>query len=81
MSRSDNPVERDHAFALIGARIRTHRENLGLSRRQLAERSTLRLNAVVDAETGAALSVMTLLHLADALDCTLDALVPLEALG
>lgn len=76
----ENPVKRDHAFALIGERIRARREELGWSRPQLAAEAKLRVNAVAGAEMGTALSVMTLLQITEALDSTLDALVPLEAL-
>lgn len=80
MSHSDDPIKRDHAFAVIGERIRQVREHRGWTRKQLAEASKLRVNAVTDAEMGVAISVMTLLQITDALDSTLDTIVPLEAL-
>jgi transcriptional regulator with XRE-family HTH domain len=74
-----NRPEKDRFFLTVGTRISATREAAGLSTRALAETAKLSLSTVQNAENGDACSLLVLAKLAEALDCTLDDLVPTEA--
>lgn len=73
-------LEKEHFYATIGDAIRTARRTAGLSQDGLGKLAGLSQSSVIQAENGNACTAFTLAKIAHALDTTLDALVPLEAL-
>ena len=71
---------KDHFYQTVGAAIRSVRDERGLSQADMARAAGLNQSTVQNAESGQTCSLLVLARLADALDCTLDALVPVGAL-
>lgn len=72
---------KDHFYQTVGAAIRKTRDDRGMSQADMARASGLNQSTVQNAESGQTCSLLVLARLADALDCSLDALVPTEALA
>ncbi len=77
--RCINPFERDNFYKLVGESIRRARVAEGLSLSQLGKRAKLVETTIYNAEIGQTCSLLVLARIAEALDVTLDALVPTEA--
>ena len=75
-----NPVEKDRFYQAVGERIREVREEQNLSRAQVALDAKLSESTIDHAEKGLTISLLALTKMAEALDVTLDELVPLGAL-
>lgn len=74
-----NDFERDHFYSMVGERICATREAQGLTAAELGRRAKLASSTVQNAEVGTSCSLLVLAKLAEALDVTLDDLVPVEA--
>ncbi len=74
-----NPFAKDHFYETVGRTIRQVRNDAGKSQQQLADSIPLTLTTIQNAETGASCSLLVLARIAEALDVTLDELVPLDA--
>lgn len=74
-----NTFEKDHFYLSVGATIRAARQSAGLSETELAKRARIAHSTVNNAEMGSTCSLLVITKIAEALDCTLDALVPTEA--
>ena len=72
--------EKDRFYQRVGVAIRSARNEGGMSQEALAKASKVTLSTVQNAEIGQSCSLLLLAKLAHALDTTLDALVPLDAL-
>jgi DNA-binding XRE family transcriptional regulator len=65
----------------VGAAFRAAREGAGLSRAELARRMGVNDNTIAHMEDGhTTLSLWIAAKAADVIDCTIDAMVPLDAL-
>ncbi len=73
-------VKKDKFYAVVGEAIRKARAAAGVSQRKLAAAATISLSTLVHAEDGMSCSLLVLSQIAEALDTTLDELVPTEAL-
>ncbi len=73
-------ANKDHFHTVVGERIKATREAAGLSIARLAKDADTTPSAIDKAELGVTCSLYMLARIADALDCTLDDLVPLDAL-
>lgn len=73
-------VSRNHFSETIGAAIRAARKEAGLTQVALASRIGVRPAVLETAESGRGCSLLLMTVIAEALDTTIDALVPLEAL-
>ena len=73
--------ERDHFYLTVGESIRAAREAAGLTKVDLARVARLPVSAIRNAESGESCQLHVLALIAEALDCTLDDLVPLEAIA
>lgn len=71
---------KDAFYQVVGEALRAMREALGMSQGGLAAEAGCHLTTVQNAESGHTCSLMMLAKFAHALDCSLDELVPLEAL-
>lgn len=69
-------LEADRILTGIGARIEEHRTARGLTQVQLAKLCGVSQGAINKAEAGQAVTVVTLVKVAEVLDITLDDLVP-----
>jgi len=72
-------VTRDVFYSAIGERIKATRETAKVSQPKLAAEARVSLSTIQHAEDGTSCSVLVLTRIADALDCTLDDLVPIGA--
>lgn len=75
-----NPFERDHFYLTVGAAVKAARESAGVTQAQLAGMAKLTKSTMLNVEQGMTCSLLVAARIAEALDTTLDALVPLEAL-
>lgn len=74
-----NRFEKDKFYLTIGETIRAHREAEGLSVREIAAKAGLAHNTIQNAECGLSISLLVIVKIAEALDCSIDSLVPTEA--
>jgi DNA-binding XRE family transcriptional regulator len=82
MSNKDaiNVAERVHFLTTVGKTVRDARESAGVAQGELAKRAGVASSTLFAVEDGRTCSLLCLTKIANALDTTLDALVPLEAL-
>jgi transcriptional regulator with XRE-family HTH domain len=74
-----NRVRKDRFYLTVGERLCALREAAGLTQRQLATQAGLSESTINNAESGINLSLLVATMVAEALDATLDELVPTEA--
>lgn len=79
-ARPNSAAHKDEFHRVVGERIHQIRDEQGLGRTELAKRCGFNESTIVNAETGASCSLYVLAKLAEALDVTLDDLVPIDAL-
>ncbi len=72
--------EQCHFLQTVGDRVRSVREERELSMEQLALSADIAKSTLDHVEHGVTISLFVITKLADALDVTIDELVPLEAL-
>ena len=74
-----NHAEKNDFHHVVGQAIRTARKANGLGPRELALKAGLTASSIANAEAGQSCSLFVLVKIAEALDCTIDELVPTEA--
>ena len=74
-----NRVQKDRFYLTVGERLCVVREAAGLTQKQLATQAGLAQSTIYQAETGMNCSLLVLARIAEALDASLDELVPTEA--
>lgn len=75
-----NEAAKRHFYEVVGERLRAVREDLGLGQSDIARVTGASQSTVNNAEIGQSCSLYTLVLIAEAMDVTLDELIPLEAL-
>lgn len=73
-------AHQDHFNSVVGRTVAKLREERGISQRHLAEEIGLSHQSVTAIESGRSVPAFTLARIAEALDVTLDELVPIDAL-
>jgi transcriptional regulator with XRE-family HTH domain len=79
MSHGDFAVK-DHFNATVGEAIRAHRQRAKMTTDGLALASKVSHSTLKHAEEGHGVSLLVVAQLAEAMDCTIDDLVPIAAL-
>lgn len=78
--RMINRFQKDEFYRIVGSAIQAAREAEGWTITEMADEAKLTKSTIQNAELGASCSLLVVARIAEALDTTLDALVPLEAL-
>lgn len=82
MSTTDtfvNRVQKERFYLRVGARIREAREAAGMTRQRVADAARVTYATIENAEDEGAVSLLVAARIAEALDCLLDELVPVDA--
>lgn len=79
-ARAINRFTKDHFYLTVGNRITGVRESKSISQDELARHTKLTKATIDHAEAGQSCSLLVITMIAEALDVTIDELVPLEAI-